>query len=161
MGPMGSGKSTIGKIISKTTGWPYFDNDLEMTNRYGFSQEELSTMPVSELHEIETRYLQDILNEDAPFITGAAGSVVDNQLNRELLKSAFAIYLHIPLEVIIERAGTFGVGRQAVIDSGTKILTDRYVRRDPLYREVAKLTLNIGENPEEDAEKILEFLAKS
>ena len=52
VGPMGAGKSTLGKALSEATGWPYFDNDGEMTRRYGLSQEELASLPVPELHAL-------------------------------------------------------------------------------------------------------------
>ena len=93
---MGAGKSTLGKVVAANLGWPYFDNDFEMTARYGFSQKELAAMPVSELHRLESRYLADVLAESAPLISGAAASVVDYPENRELLKANTAIYLNIP-----------------------------------------------------------------
>ena len=158
IGPMGAGKSTLGKLAAAALGWAYFDNDDEMTRRYHHSQSELAAMPVAQLHGIESQYLADVLQENAPLITGAAASVVDYPANRELLKSVTAIYLRIPIEAVIERAGSAGVGRQALAENGTQILTQRYERRDPLYTECAKLVLNLGKSPEKDAEKLIEYL---
>ena len=158
IGPMGAGKTTIGKILSEHFACEYFDNDHEMTTLYGLSQAELSSMSVPELHALESRYLDDILKKDAPFITGAAASVVDYPANHELLKSATSIYLRIPLEQVLARAGSTGVGRQALIDGGEKLLTERYLRRDPVYQEVAGMTINLGKNPEEDASNIARYL---
>ena len=155
---MGAGKSTLGKVVASNLGWPYFDNDFEMTARFGFSQKELAAMPVSELHQLESRYLSDILTEDAPLISGAAASVVDYPENRELLQANAAIYLHIPLSAVIERAGTSGVGRQAILEGGESILAERYARRDPLYREVAKATIDLTNNPHTDAERLQKLI---
>lgn len=159
IGPMGAGKTTLGKILSTELGWPYFDNDSEMTRRYGHSQEQLASMSVAELHAIESQYLADVISQDAPLISGAAASVVDYEANRTLLKSVTAIYLRIPLELAIERAGTTGVGRQAVTTDGSNILVERYKRRDPLYKECAALTLDLGADPKSDALKIIKFLS--
>jgi shikimate kinase len=161
VGPMGAGKSTLGKIIAVKLGWPYFDNDAEMTSRYGHSQEVLATMSVSELHALESKYLADVLAESGPLITGAAASVVDYPENRELLKSATTIYLRIPLGAVIERAGKSGVGRQALIGDGASILTERYERRDPLYKEVSQATIDLTVNPESDAERLLTLISKN
>jgi shikimate kinase len=158
IGPMGAGKTTLGKILAQELGWKYFDNDAEMTSRYGHSQAELAHMSVTDLHALESKYLADVISEPAPFISGAAASVVDYENNRELLKSVTAIYLRIPVEVAIERAGTQGVGRQAVSEGGTAILVERFERRDPLYTSCAKFTIELGNSPEADAKKVLSFL---
>ena len=159
IGPMGAGKTTLGKILARELGWKYFDNDSEMTVRYGHSHSELSHMSVQELHALESQYLADVISQPAPFISGAAASVVDYEENRNLLKSVTAIYLRIPLPLAIERAGTQGVGRQAVSENGSQILVERYERRDPLYMDCAALTLDLASSPEQDAQKIIRFLS--
>ena len=155
---MGVGKSTIGKILAAKFGWKYFDNDLQMTERFGYTQAELSSMNVDKLHELESRYLNEILAEPAPFITGAAASVVDEESNLKILKANTSIYLRIPLDLVIARAGSTGVGRQALNADAQKVLTDRYKRRDPLYRASSKFTLDLGTDPNSDALSITEFL---
>jgi shikimate kinase len=155
---MGAGKTTLGKILATEFSCEYFDNDFEMTKRYGYSQEELASMPVIALHEVESRYLSDVLSQDAPFITGAAASVVDYPANRELLTSVTSIYLRIPLDQVIARAGSTGVGRQALAHDAEKILSERYLRRDPLYKSVAALTVDLTDQPKHDADIISTFL---
>lgn len=155
---MGAGKTTLGKILATEFSCEYFDNDFEMTKRYGYSQEELASMPVIALHEVESRYLADVLSQDAPFITGAAASVVDYPANRELLTSVTSIYLRIPLDQVIARAGSTGVGRQALAHDAEKILSERYLRRDPLYKSVAALTVDLTDQPKHDADIISTFL---
>ena len=158
---MGAGKSTLGKIVAAKLGWSYFDNDAEMTSRYGHSQDVLATMSVAELHALESRYLADVLSEAGPLITGAAASVVDYPENRDLLKSAMTIYLRIPLSAVIDRAGKSGVGRQALISDGNSVLTERYERRDPLYKEVSRSTIDLTVNPDNDAERLLALITGS
>lgn len=155
---MGAGKTTLGKILATEFSCEYFDNDFEMTKRYGYSQEELASMPVIALHEVESRYLSDVLSQDAPFITGAAASVVDYPANRELLTSVTSIYLRIPLDQVIARAGSTGVGRQALAHDAEKVLSERYLRRDPLYKSVAALTVDLTDQPKHDADIISTFL---
>ena len=154
LGPMGAGKSTLGKILSRELDWPYFDNDYEITTSYGLNEKEVSQLSVEELHALETRYLRDVLERPESFISGAAASVIDDPENRELLQSAFSVYLRLPLDKIIERAGSSGVGRQVLQDFGTDILIERFNRRDPLYKSVAQLILELSDSPNHDAEKI-------
>jgi shikimate kinase len=158
LGPMGAGKSTLGKILSRKLEWPYIDNDVDMAQQTGLTLEELSKLSVAELHKIEAEFIQRVLQMDAPFISGAAASVIENVSIREMLKSAYSIYLSIPVEMAILRASAGTVGRQAISEEGEKILRERYIRRDPLYREVASLIVELGHSPEEDSEKILSAL---
>ena len=158
LGPMGAGKSTLGKILSSQLNWPYIDNDLDMAKQTGMSIAELSSLSVAELHKFEAEFINNVLTMDAPFISGAAASVIENLQIRNELKNVCAIYLSIPVETAIERASVGSVGRQALTEEGIEILRERYKRRDPLYREVAALVLDLSNSPTADAEKILNFL---
>ena len=109
LGPMGVGKTTIGKLLADELGWQYFDNDFEMSLSSGLSKSQLSKIPVQELHELESKYLVELCLRPAPFIGGAAASVVDYLSNIAILKSVTAIYLRIPLGQVIARAGSEGL----------------------------------------------------
>lgn len=158
MGPMGVGKSTLGKILAAKLGWPYIDNDSDLAIQSAMSIEDLSKLSVPELHKFEAEFISRVIDGAAPVISGAAASVVENEHVLEQLKSVYAIYLVIPLETAIERASVGTVGRQAITESGVQIVRDRYERRDPLYRQVASLIIELGDSPEADAEKILAAL---
>ena len=158
IGPMGAGKSTLGKILSSELGWEYFDNDLDLKSTHGLSVEELEILPVDELHKLEREYLIQIIKKPSPFISGAAGSVVDTESMRDLIKTTFAVYLRLPLEKIIARAGDSGVGRQALGSNGIEILSERFKRRDPLYKECAKVIIDLSDSPESDSRKIINSL---
>ena len=158
IGPMGAGKSTIGEILSKELGWKYFDNDTELSNLNNMSSEELGELAVDELHALETSCLENILSRPAPFISGAAASVIDYPSNRELLKSVFVVYLRLPLDEILERAGSSGIGRQFLRTASDSDIRDRFNRRDPLYKECSKLTVNLSQSADDDAKIILQAL---
>lgn len=159
IGPMGAGKSTIGAILAKKLGWQYFDNDIELSKINNKSSKELSEMPVEELHRLETSYLETILTRPAPFISGAAGSVIDYESNRSLIAEVFSVYLRLPFQKILERAGSSGIGRQFMETASEEQILERFTRRDPLYKECAKLTIELSTSPEEDAALILKALS--
>lgn len=160
IGPMGAGKSTIGKLLAQETGWPYIDNDVEMAALSGLNTEQLSQLPVFELHQLESQCLKEISKKPAPFVAGAAASVVDYPENIDILRSLTSIYLRLPLEHIVERAGQEGVGRGNIHDDLEKVLRKRFMRRDPICRDVAKYTIDLGANPHSDSKRILTFLGK-
>ena len=160
LGPMGAGKSTIGKLLATNLDWPYFDNDEEMSKMSGLTATELSLLSVADLHLYESQYLKELCAKPAPFIAGAAASVVDYRANLELLKSVTPIYLRITLDQVLERAGGAGIGRTNIGSDLSDVLTERFTRRDPIYTSVAKLTVELSSEPEVDAAQILEFLAR-
>jgi shikimate kinase len=159
IGPMGVGKSTLGKILAHELNWPYIDNDEDMAMQTGMTIEQLSSLPVPELHKIEADFITRVMKLEAPLVSGAAASVIENEEIREALKNVYAVYLSISVEKAIERASVGTVGRQALDGEGAQLLRDRYARRDPLYRSVASLIIEQSDSPDSDAEIILNSIA--
>jgi shikimate kinase len=158
IGPMGAGKTTLGALISAELGWPYFDNDGELASLNDLTVEQLSALSVPELHALEGEYVQHVMQRPAPFIAGAAASVIDYPESVKLLREATSIYLRLPLEKLLERAGSTGIGRQALAENAQAVITERFMRRDPHYREVASYTCELGDDPQIDAAKIIDWL---
>jgi shikimate kinase len=157
IGPMGVGKSTLGKRAAELLGWKYQDNDSDMAQATGISIEDLSNMSVKDLHKLEAEYILKVIASEAPFIAGAAASVIENQEVQVALQGINAIYLYIPLEQIYSRAGAGTVGRQA-INPDSDIIKERFERRDPLYRKYAQHVLNLSENPKRDTERLIALI---
>lgn len=158
IGPMGVGKSTIGNLLARELGWRYIDNDADATSLTRLSEDELSQLPVSELHLLESQHLKEISEMPAPFVAGAAASVVDYSENIKILKGMTSIYLRIPLEQIFERAGREGIGRRNVDGDLQAVLEARFLHRDPIYSDVAKYRIDLGDIPNLDVKRILNFL---
>jgi shikimate kinase len=157
IGPMGVGKTTLGKRAANLLGWQYFDNDLDLAAASGKSLENLSQLSVEELHKLEADFILKIIERDAPFIAGAAASVIENLQVQETLLKVNAIYLSIPLKDIYSRASAGIVGRQA-LNPDHDIIKERFERRDPLYRKYASHILNLSESPNRDTERLLAFI---
>ncbi len=155
MGAMGAGKTTIGNILASHLRAPYLDNDDELALLSRMTPEELSAIEVDELHHLEDVYLLNLSRRSAPWIAGVAGSVVDNPENIVLIQPFFTIYLYRPLASLLVNTGETGVGRQALSSGAEEIIKARFERRDPLYRELANLEVEISDDPIADATKIL------
>jgi shikimate kinase len=152
---MGAGKTTIGRILSQRLNMPYIDNDIELEKITGLTKLELSQLPIAELHKNELIYLKKITEDSNLKIAGVAASVVDYPECSDYLSRAFCVYLFIPLDILESRAGGSGIGRQAYGDNPNKVITERFIRRDPLYRSFADQIVELGANPESDAELIV------
>ena len=155
MGAMGAGKTTIGNILADHVDNPYLDNDDELALLTGMTPKQLSAITVEELHRLEDSYLLNLSRRPAPWIAGVAGSVVDNRENIRIIEPIFSIYLYRPIESLLLHTGDTGVGRQALSSGAQEIIRERFERRDPRYRELASLEVEISDDPFADVAKIL------
>lgn len=156
---MSSGKSTIGRALSRRTGWPYVDNDQLMREATGRSAPELEAEGgVDALHAAETAAFERALGLEPPVIVGVAGWIVTDAEFRERLRPAGqVVWLRARPETLLQRAGT-GSGRRAEATSGAWIrrVADE---RHPLFASIADLTIDVDRRrPREVVERILEFL---
>ena len=144
VGYMGSGKSTVGRILSRSLGWELLDLDREIRRR-----EDSSIPRIFEQHgeayfrESEHAALTDALDFTERVIACGGGVVIDPR-NRELLSGAATVFLHEDVESLYER--TRGKGRP-LAGSSFEEFSARYEERLPYYREVAGLRLHVGNRP--------------
>lgn len=92
IGSRGTGKTTLGKLLSEKVGMPFVDLDKENSKALELLiNEEISWI---EFREIEEKILQQVLNrEDSVISTG--GGTAESPFSRELLKnSGKIIYLN-------------------------------------------------------------------
>ena len=158
VGAMGVGKSTVGKLLAEILDWEYIDNDFEISKLASLSIKQLSQIDVTTLHELEFDYLRDILTRPTPLIAGAPASIADNLDLIETLENEFTVYLYSPLENLMKNAGTTGVGRQGLVENPSEVIRERFERRDPRYRSIASLIIDISVGPENAVKLIVEKL---
>jgi shikimate kinase len=65
---MGVGKSTLCKIISKQLSYRNIDNDLDMAAVNGLTIDQLSSIPIPELHQLEANFIENVLLSNGPLI---------------------------------------------------------------------------------------------
>ena len=76
IGPMGAGKSTVGRLLARDLGRPLWDNDVELVRVTGRQLAELVELPRDALHALEHDVLRAGLSQMEPHVVTAAGSVV-------------------------------------------------------------------------------------
>jgi shikimate kinase len=161
VGMMASGKSTVGRALAALTGWPYLDNDALVHEESGRPTPELlAATDETTLRRVEADALEEALAAEPPLVAGvAAGVVMDPVTRRELADGGFVVYLHAPLDLLVARVGD-GSGRPWLEGDPAAALARLEEGRDPLYREVANLVLEVdGATPDELATRILDGLA--
>ena len=103
IGPMGSGKSTMGRLLAKKLGLPYFDLDKLIED-----QEKMTISDIFQKHN--EKYFRDLesitlkqYSEESNFVISTGGGCVLRDQNLDILRKGLVIYLKISIETQFER----------------------------------------------------------
>jgi shikimate kinase len=157
---MGAGKSTVGRALSRRTGWRYVDNDELVQSISGRNATELrETDGEDALHAVEEAAFDASLKLEPPIIVGAAAAVVLDPTARQRLRSGpHVVWLRARPETLLAHIGD-GRGRRAEA-TDPAWLAARAAERAPLYAEVASQVVDVDDrSPDEVAELILAGLS--
>ena len=84
VGPMGSGKSTVGKIISDELFMNFFDTDEEIETRTGASIDWIFDLEGEEgFRKRESAILAEIVKKNS-IVLSTGGAIIQSEENREL-----------------------------------------------------------------------------
>ena len=162
VGMMGSGKTTVGRLLSERTGWPYHDNDELLDLLFGATPRQvLAASGEDRLRESESSALALGLRSPAPCIVGTAAGTILDEHNRQLLtRSGIVVWLRATPAVLGERA--LGAEHRPWLDTGGEAwILASAAERDPLYGSIADLVVDTrGRMPGEIADEILGGIAE-
>ena len=138
VGPMGSGKSTVGKIISDELFMNFFDTDEEIETRTGASIDWIFDLEGEEgFRKRESAILAEMVEKNS-IVLSTGGGIILSEENRELLSSRGTVfYLATPIYVQMERTAK-DKDRPLLKDGDPEaILTKLHKNRQNLYESVA------------------------
>lgn len=138
VGPMGSGKSTVGKIISNELFLGFFDTDDEIEMRTGASIDWIFDLEgESGFRKRESEILTEMVKKNSIVLSTGGGIILDSS-NRELLSSRGTVfYLSTPIPVQVERTAK-DKDRPLLKDGDpAKILSKLHDERKELYISVS------------------------
>ncbi|HWD24862.1 MAG TPA: bifunctional shikimate kinase/3-dehydroquinate synthase [Acidimicrobiales bacterium] len=142
VGPMGSGKTTIGTRLASAIGRPFRDSDAEIAHRERITTEQfMRSRGRDALHRLEREILLDVLDSDDLVVFAAAAGVVDDPACLAALDaSAVTVVLEASRSTLLDRIGD-GKGRP--IDAPVDVTLEALERtRAPRFAAVADLTIS-------------------
>jgi shikimate kinase len=141
IGPRGSGKSTVARLLAGRLGWSWVDADAELERRAGrtirviFAEE-----GEAGFREREAALLRE-LSQVPRQVVATGGGVVLRPESRELLRSSgWVVWLNADAETLWERIrgdGSTAERRPALLGGGREEIQEILQRREALYRECA------------------------
>tara|TARA_B100000287_G_scaffold427670_1_gene477695 strand:- start:2603 stop:3112 length:510 start_codon:yes stop_codon:yes gene_type:complete len=138
VGPMGSGKTTVGKIVAGELFLDFHDTDAKIEETTGVTIDWIFDIEGEEgFRKRETSTLKEMVALNS-IVLATGGGIVIKEENRELLSSRGTVfYLHTPLNIQVERTAK-DKDRPLLKDGDPEeVLTELQKSRQSLYEEVA------------------------
>ena len=159
IGLMGSGKTTIGKLLSKRLDKLFFDSDQVIEERLGVKVPLIFEYEGEKgFRERESNVLKDLVAKKN-IILATGGGVILSSKNRELLSSkGVVIYLKADYENLAKRMEN---DKSRPLLQGKEIiptLKKLFITRDPLYTSIADYEVNTKNKKAYQIEKEIRLL---
>lgn len=142
VGPMGAGKTTIGKQLAATKNLDFYDSDHEIESRTGVTIPHIFDVEGEEGFRRREEEMIDELTQLQNIVLATGGGAVIRDINRKHLKNrGTVIYLHADIEQLLER--TSRDKNRPLLQTGNprEKLEELMATREPLYREVADIII--------------------
>ncbi len=115
-GPMGSGKTTVGRVLADRLGVPFADVDLVIAREAGRSVTEIfASEGEAGFRARERAAVTRLLEGGASVIALGGGAVSDLATRRMLVERAFLVTLDAPVAVLVARLGADGIARRPLL----------------------------------------------
>ncbi|OED43234.1 shikimate kinase [Endozoicomonas sp. (ex Bugula neritina AB1)] len=143
IGPMGAGKSTIGRMLAKELGLPFYDSDHEVEARTGANIPWIFDMEGEEGFRERERFVIKELCEERGVVLATGGGAVTQKENRQHLgTNGFVVYLKATVATQLERTAKDKKRPLLQRPDRRAVLETLLAQRDPLYRGIADLILD-------------------
>lgn len=141
---MGAGKSTLGPALARALGYEFVDVDAEIRREAGVDIPHIFSVEGEAGFRLrEARMIQTLCAVPARVIA-TGGGCVETPANRSLLaQRCFVIYLCAQPETSWRRVGHSKSRPLLAVPDPLATLQQLFARRDPLYREMAHLSIDV------------------
>jgi shikimate kinase len=145
VGMMGSGKTTMGRVLAKHLGKVFVDSDEEIIKRTGVTIPHIFDVegePGFRLREITA--LRNLVERDNMVLATGGGAVLEEQNRTMLQQNGIVIYLKASVHDLWQR--TRHDRNRPLLQTGNPHakLTELFQQRDPLYRQVSDIIAQSG-----------------
>lgn len=140
IGPMGAGKTTVGRLLAKELGMRFLDSDHEIEKSANASISWIFDVEgESGFRRRESRMLAELTNQGDILLATGGGAVVDPE-NRIFLKDrGIVVYLHVSLQMQLDR--TLKDENRPLLQTPNREqrIRDLFEARHPIYSELADI----------------------
>ncbi|MFB2705563.1 MULTISPECIES: shikimate kinase AroK [Marinobacter] len=142
VGPMGAGKSTIGRMLAKELGYRFLDSDRIIEERCGANIPWIFDVEGEDgFRQRETAMLDELSETRSTVLATGGGAVMRPENHALLRKNAVVIYLKTSIEQQVERTRKDRNRPLLQNDDPEGVLRRLFAVRDPLYTKLADIVM--------------------
>ena len=140
VGPMGAGKSAVGRQLARLMRMDFVDSDDEIEHRTGVDIPFIFEKEGEEgFRKREVKIIEELSVRQGIVLATGGGAVMDSRNRSYLGARGFVIYLHTTVEQQLVRTKR-GRNRPLLDNKDRKaVIVELMEIRDPLYREISDL----------------------
>lgn len=156
---MGSGKTTIGKMLAERTGRKFMDTDQYIEESQKMEIPEIFSRQGEEYFRyLEYRACCDLAKMQNLVISTGGGALTFKRNAEVLRKTGEIVLLEADLETLWERLKDDTTRPLLQRVNKRQIMTDLYERRQPFYRENSTMTVDASMPPMKVCDEIIRML---
>lgn len=147
IGPMGAGKSTIGRQIAQQLGMEFFDSDQEIEKRTGADIAWIFDLEGEDGFRVrEEKVINELTEKQGVVLATGGGSVLSKETRNRLSARGIVVYLETTIEKQMSRTQK---DKRRPLLQGNNTPRERYEElakeRNALYEEIADITIKTDE----------------
>lgn len=146
IGPMGSGKTTVGKQLAKLKRMDFVDSDHKIEERTGVSISTIFDIEGEEgFRKREAKILAELCERNNMVLATGGGAIIEAENRKLLRKSGFVIYLNTSIETQLAR--TQKTSNRPLLENvdAKEKLVELMDERGDLYKQEADLIVRSGD----------------
>ena len=157
VGLMGAGKTTIGKLLAKRLKKTFIDTDHEIEHRTGVRIPLIFELEGEVgFRERETTLIRELTQRQDIVLATGGGAILRKENRDALVQNGIVVYLNAKIEDLWQRT-QHDKNRPLLQTQDPKAkLTELFIQRDPLYREIANMIITSGQQNVHHAARELE-----
>ncbi len=159
-GFMGTGKTTVGKILAKKLGYRFLDSDAEIEKREQKSINELFALCGEDgFREIESRVIEELSQKRNSVIATGGGVVLRKENIENLRKNGIVILLRVDMDTIAQRLADKS-NRPLATGKSAQELCEKLKAREEFYAN-NDFAFDVGDlSPMNIADRIIDLYKK-
>lgn len=145
VGMPGSGKSTVGRQLSRRLNWPFFDSDTAIEQELGCPiRSYFEQHGEAAFRDAEQRVIARLLDATWAVLATGGGAVLREENRQRLAARSHVVYLRSSPEELFRRLRHDTHRPLLQVADPLRRLRELYRERDPLYRSVARFVIETG-----------------
>lgn len=146
IGPMGAGKTTIGRLLAKGLGVGFVDSDKEIEMRTGVSIPMIFEYEgESGFRKRESEVLAELVRLEGVVLATGGGAIMMSENRERLRQRGFVVYLHCSVDKQLERTHKDSNRPLLKTENPRQRLIDLFSVREPFYRTLADFIVDTGQ----------------